>query len=277
MPNSEMRHINASGLDLVRGSESFRSNAYTCPGGKPTIGYGHVILAGETFQEPISVAQAHSILAKDLAVAEAAVARLVTVPLTDNQFAALVSFTFNLGQGNLSESTLLKKLNAGDYQGAANEFPRWNKAGGQVLDGLVARREAERALFLTPDQPAEQEAAEVPTAPFPASEKEASTMNWLLTGPILSLAIKAGKALLPTMLNKFFPGLSELIRSEVSDGMKALIQKGLDVAQDFAASTETNLDNYLVEAATELADSLGLLPDESSESESSPAPALAQG
>jgi GH24 family phage-related lysozyme (muramidase) len=259
------RRINAAGLELIKSFEGFRATTYTCPGGKPTIGWGHVIQPGESFVEPISPAQGLSILARDLAQAEAAVERLVTAPLTDNQFAALVSFTFNLGQGNLQKSTLLKKLNAGDYAGAANELPKWRMAGGQVLEGLVRRRAAERALFLTPDQPAAAETLEGSCAPFAANPKEVSTMNWLLTGPILSLAIKAGKAMLPMLLNKFFPGLSDLIRSEVSPGMKELIGKGLAVAQEFVESTDTNLDNYIVEAAAELADSLGLLPDGPSE------------
>jgi lysozyme len=72
---------------------------------------------------------------------------LVTAPLSDGQFAALASFAFNLGGGNLAKSTLLKKLNAGDYAGAAEEFGRWVKSGGQTLPGLVARRAAETALF----------------------------------------------------------------------------------------------------------------------------------
>jgi GH24 family phage-related lysozyme (muramidase) len=74
---------------------------------------------------------------------------LVETPLTDNQFGALVSFTFNLGRGNLAKSTLLRKLNGGDYDGAAIEFNKWNKAGGKVLAGLVARRAAEAELFQT--------------------------------------------------------------------------------------------------------------------------------
>ncbi|MCY1458796.1 Lysozyme RrrD [compost metagenome] len=79
---------------------------------------------------------------------EPEVERLVQVPLTGNQWDALVSFTYNLGAANLESSTLLRLLNAGDYVGAAGQFPRWNKAGGKVLPGLVRRREAERVLFL---------------------------------------------------------------------------------------------------------------------------------
>ena len=152
------RRINAAGLELIKSFEGFRATTYTCPGGKPTIGWGHVIQPGESFVEPISPAQGLSILARDLAQAEAAVERLVTAPLTDNQFAALVSFTFNLGRGNLATSTLRAKLNAGDHAGAAAEFGRWVKARGQVLPGLVRRRAAERELFLTPDPAGDQSA-----------------------------------------------------------------------------------------------------------------------
>jgi lysozyme len=75
---------------------------------------------------------------------------LVKVSLNDNQYAAIVSFAFNLGVGNLKQSTLLKKLNAGDFAGAANEFAKWNKAGGKVLAGLTRRRAAEAELFRRP-------------------------------------------------------------------------------------------------------------------------------
>ena len=83
---------------------------------------------------------------RDLVQYEDAVKRAVRVPVNENQFAALVSFTYNIGAGSLSRSTLLRKLNDGDYAGAADEFPRWNKAGGRVLNGLVRRRAAEREL-----------------------------------------------------------------------------------------------------------------------------------
>lgn len=82
-----------------------------------------------------------------MAIFEKAVTRNVTVQLNQDQFDALVSFTFNLGEGNLKQSTLLKKVNAGDFAGAAKEFPRWNKADGKVLAGLVRRRASEALLF----------------------------------------------------------------------------------------------------------------------------------
>ncbi len=144
------RRINQAGLDLVKEREGFFERQYLCPAGKPTIGYGHVILPGEHFDQPISREQGEALLRDDLAVAEEAVTRLVTAPLNENQFSALVSFTFNLGQGNLQKSTLLKKLNAGDDAGAAEEFGRWINADGKPLEGLRIRREMERALFEEP-------------------------------------------------------------------------------------------------------------------------------
>lgn len=142
-----LRPVNQAGVDLVKRSEGYSATPYTCPAGHPTIGYGHRIRAGEVFGEPLSPAQAEDLLRADLAEAAAAVERLVAVPLNDDQFAALVDFAYNLGAGNLQKSTLLKKLNAGDYAGAADEFGRWVKSGGQTLPGLVARRAAEAALF----------------------------------------------------------------------------------------------------------------------------------
>ena len=97
--------------------------------------------------DKITQAQADQYIANDVATFERAVNMLVNVPLNQNQFDALVSFTYNLGATNLSASTLLKKLNSKDYNGAAGEFQKWNKAGGKVMTGLVRRRKAEMELF----------------------------------------------------------------------------------------------------------------------------------
>ncbi|NUG12423.1 lysozyme [Acinetobacter seifertii] len=143
--------ISNSGISLIKSFEGFRLKAYDDGVGVWTIGYGTIkypngirVKAGDS----CTVQQAEDYLRNDLAVFENAVNRLVKVKLTQNQFDALVSFTYNLGETNLGKSTLLKKLNAGDYQGAADQFLVWNKAGGKVMNGLVRRREAERALFL---------------------------------------------------------------------------------------------------------------------------------
>lgn len=154
--------ISNNGLNLIKTSEGLELEAYPDPGsgGDPwTIGYGHT---GPEVRKGLvwSDAQADKALRQDVAQFERDVTSLVTVPVNQNQFDALVSFAFNVGSDidsddiaeGLGDSTLLKKLNAGDYTGAANEFPKWNKSGGKVLSGLTKRRNAERSLFLTPCQ-----------------------------------------------------------------------------------------------------------------------------
>lgn len=139
-----------TGKDIIKKWEGLRLKAYLCPAGVPTIGYGHTynVKMGQT----ISVAQAELFLDHDYQDAEEQVLSLVKVPLTENQLGALTSFVFNLGAGNLSRSTLLRKLNQGDYRGAAEQFGAWNKArvkGVMVaLDGLTKRRADEKNLFL---------------------------------------------------------------------------------------------------------------------------------
>lgn len=135
-----------NGFNLIKEFEGLRLHTYKCPADRWTIGYGHT--ANASANDVITEAQAISLLYQDVAKSERAVNQYVRVPLTQNQFDALVSFVFNLGVGNFRTSTLLKKLNAGDYDDAAKEFGRWIHAGGKALPGLVRRREAERALFL---------------------------------------------------------------------------------------------------------------------------------
>ncbi|WP_410510620.1 lysozyme [Nodosilinea sp. E11] len=152
-PPSTGNTINAAGLEIIKGFEGLGLTAYPDPGtgGEPwTIGYGHTSAAGPPQVFPgltITRAEAEDILKRDLTKYEKAVATAVTRPLTSDQFSALVSFTFNVGAGNLQASTLLKKVNAGDFAGAAEEFGRWVYAGGNVMPGLQRRRRAERALF----------------------------------------------------------------------------------------------------------------------------------
>jgi lysozyme len=133
------------GLQLTEKFEGLRLKAYRDTMGVPTIGYGHT--RDVTMDMTCTKEQARQWLQEDVQVAVDGVNRLVAVELTQNQFDALVDFTFNLGVGSLQRSTLLKLLNAGNYSGAAGEFAKWNKAGGQVLAGLTKRRQAERDLF----------------------------------------------------------------------------------------------------------------------------------
>lgn len=139
------RMINSAGLALIKEYEGFRANAYLDTGGVPTIGYGHT--RGVKMGQTCTPEQAEAWLEADLDSAESDVSKLVKVPLTDNQFAALVSFTFNLGGARLGKSTLLKLLNAGDYAGAGGQFKFWVFDNGKKLSGLVKRRAAEAALW----------------------------------------------------------------------------------------------------------------------------------
>ena len=143
------RQINQAGLDLIKRFEGCKLRAYRDPVGIWTIGYGHTKTARPGQQ--ITHQQAEDLLRSDIAEFEQAVESLIDVPLSDNHFAALVSFTFNVGAGALRRSTLRKKLNVCDYAGAAREFLKWDKAGGRVLRGLSRRRYAEMTLFLRPD------------------------------------------------------------------------------------------------------------------------------
>lgn len=164
-----VRDLSDAGLNLIKSFEGIpdgdpttvKIDPYLDPIGIWTIGWGHAISVGGQFLRGkenrkaardlypggITLEQAEQLLRGDTLDACRDVASLVKVPVSDNQFAALVSFTFNLGRGNLAKSTLLKKLNGKDDAGAAAEFEKWNKAGGKVLAGLTRRREAEADLF----------------------------------------------------------------------------------------------------------------------------------
>lgn len=140
--------IALGGLRIIITFEGFRAEPYLCPAGVPTIGFGHT--KGVSLDDSaMSVTDALSLLLEELEYYEAGVRRLINWPVTDNQFAALVSFAYNLGLGNLQISTLRRKLNRGDIEGASREFPKWRRANGKILLGLVRRRAAEQILFNT--------------------------------------------------------------------------------------------------------------------------------
>lgn len=141
--------ISNKGLALVKQFEGLQSRAYICNGGKLTIGYGHT--SSVDSDDVIAIHEAEQMLISDCRIAENSVAKLVKIPLNANQFDALVSFVFNVGRANFARSALLKKLNRGDVDGAANEFLRWVYAKQQVSKGLMRRRQAEKALFLQTD------------------------------------------------------------------------------------------------------------------------------
>lgn len=145
-----MRQITQEGLRLIKRFEGFEPEIYLDAAGLPTIGYGHLIRKGEhkMFENGISEAAGEALLIKDVLVAERAVLRLIDVPLTDGQFDALVSFTFNLGGGALQRSTLRRKVNREEHNEVPREFLRWVWAGGRKLQGLVRRRDAERRVYI---------------------------------------------------------------------------------------------------------------------------------
>jgi hypothetical protein len=143
--------LGQNGLDLIKNFEGLRLEAYQDSIGIWSIGVGSIRINGQPVQQGMVITedQANQLLTEELNHFVEIINQVVQVDLTQNQFDALVSFTYNLGDGNLRKSTLLRKLNAGDYQGAADEFPKWDRAGGQVIAGLLRRRNAERDLFLS--------------------------------------------------------------------------------------------------------------------------------
>lgn len=138
------------GKNLIKEFEGFRAKAYLCPAGVWTVGYGTTRINGHKVSEStqITTEEADVFLEQDLKVFEDAINKHVDVELTQNQFDALVAFVYNVGIGNFQSSTLLKKLNSGDYEGASQQLLRWDKAKGKKLAGLTRRRKAEQKLFL---------------------------------------------------------------------------------------------------------------------------------
>lgn len=146
----DVNRVSNNGIKLVTRHEGLKLIKYKDPIGIWTIGYGHKLLPGETY-DAITLEKAEQLLEQDLNIAADAVRRMVKVPLNQNQFDALASFVFNVGSGNFQGSTLLRKLNKGDYEGAAQEFKRWvygtEKDKSVKLPGLIRRRADEEKLF----------------------------------------------------------------------------------------------------------------------------------
>lgn len=191
------RRVNAAGLSLITSFEGYEPKWYRDAVGVWTIGYGHTDSAGppkyaNTRNLVLSKADATELLADDLGQYAAAVEKAVKVPLNDNQFAALVSFCYNVGAGNLAKSTLVKKLNAGDYKSVRSELAKWNKAKGKVLKGLTRRRAAEADLFeaksvIQPPapKPVPLPPADDPVVSVPAAPKEEKRGLWAVIGALL--------------------------------------------------------------------------------------------
>lgn len=144
-----MRHVTRHGIELIKQFEGFEPRIYLDAAGYPTIGFGHLVreYEREAFKNGISEATGEELLINDIIAAEQAVLRLIKVSLTDGQFDALVSFTFNLGGGSLQRSTLRRKVNHEEHADVPAEFMKWVWAGGKRLKGLIRRRSAESLLY----------------------------------------------------------------------------------------------------------------------------------
>lgn len=142
-------NISQNGIELIKKFEGCRLEAYKCPAGILTIGYGHTGSEVHLGQK-ITQEQAEKYLKQDITIHSNNVSRLVKAPLNQNQFDALVSFEYNVGYGNFTSSTMLKLLNQKKYTEAAAQFGRWVYANKKILQGLVKRRAAEKELFVKP-------------------------------------------------------------------------------------------------------------------------------
>lgn len=204
---SARRAINQTGINLIKKFEGLHLEAYLDPVNIWTIGYGHI--QGVKQGMKISLEEAEDLLRQDLVRYEDAVTKAVKIEINENQFAALTSFCFNLGPNSLFQSTLLKLLNQEKIADAANEFPRWDKAGGQSLLGLSRRRRAERALFL--------------------GESWEPFLSWK---PSTTLRYESGKPLMKGI--------------EVEKLQKALVEQGIIVATDgvFGAKTKQAVEQF---------------------------------
>lgn len=188
-------HMTEAGIALIKEFEGFRSEAYVCQGGKWTIGYGHTAAAGEPSPKAgmkITEEAAEKILRLDLATFEAAVRKALKRPATPEQFSAMVSLAFNIGGGAFGKSTMVRRFNAGDIDGAAEALTWWNKAGGKTLRGLVRRREAERQLFLSGRNRAAEEA---PAGPITGGEQKPLAKSKTVGGAGLGVVAATGLGL----------------------------------------------------------------------------------
>lgn len=136
-------------MDLIKAFEGFFPEVYLCPAGYPTVGYGHLVRQGEDFSLPLSPFEAEQLLWNDLQSYQESVRRLINVPLTQGQFDALVSFTYNLGAGALQRSAMRAKINREEHESVPREMMRWVWAGGRKLKGLIRRRQAEGLMYQT--------------------------------------------------------------------------------------------------------------------------------
>jgi len=139
--------ISQAGIDFIARFEGYRATPYNDVAGNATVGFGHKIQEGETFDKPLTREEALALLAKDVSEKVLPSLDAVRVELAQNQADALGSFIFNVGSGAFGGSTLLRQLNAGDFASVPSQLLRWNMAGGRVVPELTQRRQAEGRLW----------------------------------------------------------------------------------------------------------------------------------
>ncbi len=204
-PTEARLTLNVAGLDLLTRYEDFRPKPYDDGTGTLTIGYGHT--RSPVMPASVTEEEARELLRQDLNYFVDVLYREVRVPLNENQFAALVSFVYNVGEGNFRNSTLLKKLNNANFKAASNEFEKWTKAKGQVLGGLMRRRAAEQQLFRT------QPPAKVDVNIMPGSQYVAAALSDPETGDIRedNMKVEINPAVVQAMVVVISPGAKMFI------------------------------------------------------------------
>lgn len=233
---NEGLHLSSEGDSLVKSFEGClhpvdpaksRFRPYVCPAGVLTIGWGHTNDNGRQFKssDVWTQGECDAEFRADMVRFEAAVRRRVKVELTQHQFDALVSFTYNCGEGNLAKSGLLRRVNAKDFEGAVGEFPKWNRGGGKVLAGLTRRRAAEAALFRDGNHQAAQVSYETAKAaddePMPQRVDTADgSIKPMSTSKIGNTQIAMGAAGAAEAASKVKDALDQA--NSVKDGVKQL-------------------------------------------------------
>lgn len=212
--------MSAKGLALVKDFEGCYLEAYVCPAGVLTIGYGHT---GDVEKgQKITKEEADRLLIKDIAWAENVVEDHVKVPLTAHQFDALASFVFNVGEGAFRGSTLLRELNKGRYDAVPAQLLRWNKAGSgkkkRVLPGLTRRRHAEAALWAEVPLPVQPQATETPPEPMPQAVCPSTPPASSLAGSGTVLAAAAGGVV---KLGEWFMGTAKDVSAQTQESLDA--------------------------------------------------------
>jgi GH24 family phage-related lysozyme (muramidase) len=200
------------GLELIKVFEGFRGRAYRDPVGVWTIGYGHTSMAGLPDVRAgmvVSEAEASEILQRDVEMFARGVRERLTRKVSDQQFSALVSFAYNVGLGALAKSSVLRAVNAGDFEAVPRRLALWTKAGGRTLPGLVRRRAAEAALFVSGDGLVETRVPEVPRAKPVVESKSIwaavaavvlALLQLALKGAAVGVAVTIGVALIAVMI-----------------------------------------------------------------------------